>query len=399
MKQLYNLLIQKLKSLNKNIFFPDTEELNIKITNNFNISDYKFNTINTTITFKETDQVNKPIIYSYGFIFNVEKTENPKFMKVIGDNNTVNLLIETAIPEYETINISDFIKFLKKDKKEFINSITHEMSHSYEKYKKPLESIIHRNNYETYKEIRMNIKPIDNFSHMLYFISETENTVRPSEILADMKQKNITKEQFNKFIKNNTVYKKLLDAKNFSYEKLKSELLENINSINIFIEDHKDIFNTIPTTDIDKVNLILKTYFISSINIKMRKIQNMLNLDHPLAQFFLPDIEKRIDIHDKYGKKLTKTKNYNKFFEFEEKRINFVADKMIKKIHKLYDMAKDNNTTENNKEIKDWELYHKIKKTPTNNLTTEILNTKIITDNNIDNDINNDLNNNNNIQK
>lgn len=369
-EQIYNLIIQELKKLNKNIKLPDNDEIEINIRDKFIISDYKFNTINTILTFKETN-LDTVKIYSYGFNFQVQQSNKPKFMTFAGNYNKVNLIIETAIPKNDTIKLSEFITYLENDELA-LNSLTHELSHAYEKYKKPEESIPNRINYEVNKELRMNIKPIDDFAHILYFISEIENNVRPSEVAADLKKQNITKSQFKSFLENNEVYQKLLKAKTFSYEKLKNDLIDNIDTVTEFLENHNGLYKNMPTTDIEKVNIILKTYYSTSINLKLRNIVSALQLDLP---FYLQDFEEREDIHNKYAKKITKQKNYDKFFEFEEKRINFTADKMIKKIHKLYDMAKDDNTTKTTKEIKeikDWELYHKIKKTPEPEFTTEI---------------------------
>lgn len=377
-EDIYNKILENLKEKLRfkvyNEKLEDDTKISLLIEGEFNISDYNFNTIETNVIFNVASNIDEMVIYSYGFNFEAESTRNPKFMKYSGDPNLVKLSIEVAIPLKKELKLSDFITLLEKDSNDIITSLTHEFSHSYEKYKKPIESIINRNNYTTYKQIRMNIKPLDEFSHLLYLTSETENTVRPSEVASEMKQKNITKSQFNDFIKNNDTYKKLMKAKNFSYEKLKKELLENIKDIDIFIKEHRDIYDDIPNSNEEKVNLILKTYYSSIINLKMQNIQSMLKLDHPFAQFFLSDMEERIDIHNKYAKKITKQKKFDKFFEFEEKRINFAADKMIKKIYKLYDMAKDDNTTEKlkiSKEIKDWDLYHEVKKTKTE-FTTEI---------------------------
>ena len=55
---------------------------------------------------------------------------------------------------------------------------------------------------------------------------------------------------------------------------------------------------------------------------------------------------------------VAKDKNYRNFFGNEEKRLNFVADKTIKKLAKLYDMAKDEKSS-----IVNWDLHHKINKT------------------------------------
>lgn len=52
-------------------------------------------------------------------------------------------------------------------------------------------------------------------------------------------------------------------------------------------------------------------------------------------------------------------KNPQKYFEMLEKRLNFVGDKMIKKLAKLYDMTPDTKTQES---IINWDLHQELLK-------------------------------------
>jgi hypothetical protein len=380
---IYNNIINKLKkrAKNNNSILDKEQDIEFDILDNFKISDYSFSKIETIITFKYAE-LKTLQIYAYGFNFPVESI-NPRQLKFAGNTNTINLNIDVAIPEdnlqpnpYQkhknNTYITDLIKYLKSNSDNIISSITHELAHAYNKYKKPTETITDRNDYQTVKEIRMNIDPIDKFLHILYYISDIENIVRPSEVAADIIRKNITKDQFYNYLKTNEVYQKLIKAKYFSYEQLKKDLLENIKDVNIFIFNHLEIFqNNIPKNNTEKIKLILQTFYSSIINLKIKNIIASLGLDHPFAPMFLPDFEERVIIHNKYARKITKQKDYDKFFDFEEKRINFAADKMIRKISKLYDMAKDTDEPKkSSKEIKDWKLYHKVNKTNTK-FTTE----------------------------
>jgi hypothetical protein len=51
-------------------------------------------------------------------------------------------------------------------------------------------------------------------------------------------------------------------------------------------------------------------------------------------------------------------KNPTKFFEVEFEKFNYVANKMLKKISKLYDMAKDDEQV--SESILNWELHQQI---------------------------------------
>ena len=68
----------------------------------------------------------------------------------------------------------------------------------------------------------------------------------------------------------------------------------------------------------------------------------------------------------KFIRKIQRFKNTEDFFRNEEKLFKFVANKMIKKISKLYAMTKSKNES-----IKEWDLYHELTKTK-ENLKTEI---------------------------
>ena len=61
---------------------------------------------------------------------------------------------------------------------------------------------------------------------------------------------------------------------------------------------------------------------------------------------------------DEFVKKISKYDNAHDFFGNEIKRLNFVGDKTIKKLSKLYDMVDDDKNS-----IVNWDLHHKINNT------------------------------------
>ena len=85
-------------------------------------------------------------------------------------------------------------------------------------------------------------------------------------------------------------------------------------------------------------------------------------------------LEQILGLQGKSGKFFTKYlrgikiygNNFKKYFENEEKTFRFVATNMIKKIAKLYDMARD----VKNESIVNWELWQKLK-VPESKIVTE----------------------------
>jgi hypothetical protein len=86
------------------------------------------------------------------------------------------------------------------------------------------------------------------------------------------------------------------------------------------------------------------------------------------------DEEKKMDkLRDKFFNYVTKFKdNPTQFFKDECEKFNYVSTKMLKKISKLYDLAKDDD--EVNESIINWELHQQLleKKYGKRKIETEI---------------------------
>jgi len=69
--------------------------------------------------------------------------------------------------------------------------------------------------------------------------------------------------------------------------------------------------------------------------------------------------DEKAEFFRKFINKILKFENAEDFFKFEEKKFKYVANKMIKKIAKLYDyIDRDKKVQES---IIDWDLHHLIK--------------------------------------
>ena len=167
--------------------------------------------------------------------------------------------------------------------------------------------------------------------------------------------------------------KNIRKAENFSLSKFKEEL-ESDKKVNDMVKQSIDNgYESVGSVSDDALNLlminiasgaldttdgILKSYMSQSSrsvnpldilftiiggvdNEEMRKAEKLAN-------------KKFNQILNKYQKY---EKDPQKYFEYLEKKLNFVADKMKRKLYKLYDMVKD---TTNKGSIINWELHNKI---------------------------------------
>ena len=350
----YGQLMSELKSLNS--ISEDDEKLHFRLNGDYQISDYKFKKIDLTLEIIRTDQVDKGTLVGMSFNFK-SRLDNNTF-KVIHQptKKKIELSVSVAIPEDGDLN--SVVQELENEKEMSISSLSHELMHSYDKFKKPISNPSQRADYEAYKNIRFGIEPIDDFLHNLYFIHSIENIVRPSEIAADLKSGSINKEGFLVFLKNNRVYKKLKEINSFTYEGLKKELLNHVNiirerlvqsGIDIIPEDNEELVNTV--LDLLRINLVNGKGTVLKQDLTTNFFEEMMGFSG-----------KKEEVFRNYVKRIQKYDNTDDFFRNEEKMFKRTSYDLIKKIHKLYSILDKNKET--NESIINWDLYHKIKNTP-----------------------------------
>lgn len=350
----YGQLMKELKSISS--VREDDEKLYFRLKGNYQISDYKFKQIDLTLNIIRTDQVDRATLA--GMSFNFKSRFDDNTFKVIHQptKKKIELSISVAIPEDGDLNSA--IQELENEKEMSISSLTHELMHSYDKFKKPISNPSYRADYDAYKNIRFGIGPIDDFLHNLYFIHSIENIVRPSEIAADLKSGSIDKEGFLAFLKDNRVYKKLKEINNFTYEGLKKELLNHVDIIRERLEQNG--IDDIPEDNEELVNTVLDLLRINLVNGKGAALKQDLTTN--FFEEMMGFSGKKEEVFRDYIKRIRKYDNTDDFFRNEEKIFKRASHDLIKKIHKLYSILDKNKKT--NESILNWDLYHEIKKTP-----------------------------------
>ena len=301
---------------------------------------------------------------SFGFNRNVYMKENEP-------SSTLELTITFAVGE--NWEPEGLIKKMEEEKDEQVASLAHEIKHKYDKQSKKYALIGTDAEYQaTQRRGTFGIPVIDRvFFRYLYYISGIENLVRPTEVASLMRSKGITKSNFMEFLKNNRVFTELVEIKNFTFNDFISKLKEQEVRMDALIdhigEDPSDM-----SID-EKINRVLEVTYIDFVNNKMEMFVTMtehvmddflkfgaqLGMLPPNAEERLEELQKTNVIRQKFMNYVMKyEKNPTKFFEDEFENFNYVSNKMLKKIGKLYDMAKDDD--EVNESILNWELHQKL---------------------------------------
>ena len=291
-------------------------------------------------------------------------------MKRIEPSTTAEIEITFGVSEnWEPHELYDTIM---KERVKHLSAIAHELKHKYDKQAKELDLVGRDAEYTaTQRMSTFGIPVIDHkFFRYMYYISIAENLVRTTEVASELKSKNITKSQFKEFLENNNVYKEFIEIKNFTFNSLIEGMKEQMNRVDALLEHiGADPENM---SENEKIDEVLNLVYVNLVNLRMGifndmisdkadDIRNFLKLMSKNAPSFLEDDnkEKMENLRNKFLNYLIKFQNNpTEFFEDECEKFNYISTKMLKKISKLYAMAKDDEQV--SESIINWELHQQI---------------------------------------
>lgn len=340
-QRLYNDIISRLKR--KTITGNSNFILTFKNVNGkYSFSDFQdFESIKVEFEFKEyseTDMHKGILILGMGH--NSQSRLDDGFELINLDTDNINLSIDLAIPE--TINEIDnkiIIKTLEDNKQMIVSSLSHELKHAYDGFKKPSEGLKQRSQYNVYSGTRFGIEEIDEFVYFLYFITVIENLVRPSEIYSLMQQGEISQKDFLNFISSNRTYSTLKKINEFSVDKLIESLKQKPEQVDNLLSNVEDY--EMPNSIDEKINDLLKVIYLELQKKTLQRAHSMLTNNFFEALFGLSD--EKMKFLNSFESEILKFKNNPlKYFEFQEKKFKFVSEKMMKRLSKLYSLAKPN---------------------------------------------------------
>ena len=331
------------------------------------IDDYEL-----TVNVVHPDDYNEePQIMSMGMVqqFNFDRNI---MMKRIQKSSTAEIEIDYAVSD--NWKPSDLYNTLMKSKTKHLASIAHELKHKYDKQSKEIDLMGREALYHsTMKMGRSGIPAIDSgFMRALYFVSMTENLVRPVEIASIMKSKNITKSQFKDFLMKTDVYRELQNIKNYTFDDFINDMKEQMDRVDALLE-HVNVDGLEDMSEDDKIKKVLQVIYGTLTNTRLDIFQDMTSIrqDDFMSMFkdlFGQDLRK----NDPEQKRLEQVRNkfYNyaakykdnpvKFFEDEFENFNYTANKVLKRLSKIYALAQDDEQPVS-ESILNWELYQKIK--------------------------------------
>lgn len=329
-KDLYYDILNEIKT------FDSIEQLKngFQITGKYKVGDHIFEKIFVNFDFMEDTQFTPEMAGAANMTKQKLDSNNYRILRKMDGTEELHLAFRFFIKPSTTID--EIIQIFEKDSVESISFFTHEIGHGYEGSKKRVEKVKDRVSYHTVSTNNFGkIEPLNKFLYYSYYVHSTENVVRPSELAQLLKLHNISKKEFLNYFQNTKLYSMLKEIQNFSLEKLKEDLLTDINVIKgLFTKNNIDF---VDLTDEEIIEKCMELFYVNLVNWKGKTMHQVLTTDIGELMFGFKGGKSKF--FEEYLKYLQKFRgNTELFFTSEIKNLNIQSTKMIKKLSKLYDL-------------------------------------------------------------
>lgn len=328
---LYNKIIEK---IHNNIPIEELTEEKFNIRLNTEVGGIPIRGFNIGFSFEEYPENELGGMENHS---NSETTDEYR-LKTEKSNDIVLIINILGSPEMKG---SDVKNLLPKEKT--ISILAHEIKHHYDDYNKEYEGYKKRLDYTSKSNVRIGrISTVNELIVDMYYIHSIENLVRPSELYSLIKTGKITREQFYKFFTEHEIFKRLKNIRNTTYQSFIQKLKDNIDEIKTAFDANDIEYEGL--TDDQIIKRVLEITITNLGNFKASGMEDLLAIDFHDRFFGLSGKNKKY--FENYLASLEfSLKNPEHFFKKEIKIMNIMADKMIKKLSKLYDMTESGNET------------------------------------------------------
>ena len=307
----------------------NTTEIDFTFRGDFRISDLNFSSVKVKIGLERFKKIDTPQVVT--MINKSESKKTPDFKLEPIKLKTFDLVIVLGLPE--DWDLKNLKSFFEQNKKDIVESITHELKHYYDHHKIEYDEPRSRALYQASLKSISGFRPIDFFFHNLYFSSANENLVRPSELIAAIKNNEISQKDFLEFLKNHEVYKRYKEIANFNLEEFNREILSD-KKLNKFLK--KAGFNPDQMSDKKKIKKIHDIIYKVLSNLQIQEFQSMIT--HSFVEKLLGFEGEKQKVFEKFISRTKRFKKPEDFMKYYEKYFQYIGDRMLRKISKVYSL-------------------------------------------------------------
>lgn len=345
-EKLYNIILEKLKR-DSTISYNSNDNIEYVLNNlDLKINELTIKKINLLVELEFENTDGEIMVGGAGFAPRMTHEAKEKFVSMsLEDPSNAYLSMLIYLPEGETVAIGDVYHFLKQNSYELIPTLSHELKHAYDSFKKTTQPLSNTPEYQAKVNFSgFGIRPLKMFFHNLYLSTLVETLVKPTEVAARMRLENVKQTKFLEFLLNDKTFKEFMEMKNYTFEQLYSELESKVD---IIIRRFKQSNIPVPNSNPEIIKRALELAYINFTQLQLDELRKiLLRTDFEVYELIIGfDPE---SVRGKYFEK--KFKEYTKykdnpmgFYTHEIQQLNEVGQRMIKKIGKLYAIAQDDN--------------------------------------------------------
>lgn len=332
-KEIYLGILDQLKKYSPDDIISSEMRFNIKKDEGISVGNITISHLPIEIDVQSHPKAKGITLYSLDFNSPIRLTNKYKnFTSRFQYPEDVYIGIHILYPSHQKLEVRDLIKFIEDNDEKIISSLSHELHHMYFNAKNPLISISKMLKYDSYSNVRTGLESIDKLIYYLYYIDNVENVVRPSEVYTSMVESGITKSQFKKFLSDNRVISILKEIRELSYDGFKQNLLHDIE------ENDRRAYNIYKNKE-ELIEVVLNSLYRELANHQIGSLSDIMGIRNPLDLMLNPEKGEEFTKHfksiEKYGGR------GKQFFEKTIKNMGEKAEKVIRKIGKLYDLVPD----------------------------------------------------------
>jgi len=326
-QQVYKKISSWVETLDESDF-ESGEGANTSFRVNMNIADYHFTTLKVKLGIESHKKIKEPEIMSMILRTESKKTEDLKLEPI--KRKTVDLIIVMVVPkDFNFEELSDFFVYNEED---IVESISHELKHVYDHFKRLYDSPQERAEYQSTIQLGFGLEPLDRFVHDIYYSSGNENLVRSTEVASAIKNNQISQKEFLDFLKNNDTYRNLKRISEFKLEKFKQDILSDQKKLDKILKKMK--MKPEKMSDEQKLQAIFNLLYVTISNARINNFQEILT--HSFFEQLLGFEGEKLKMFTKFVNKNQRFQNSEDFVKYYEKYFNYIGNQMLRKISKLY---------------------------------------------------------------
>ena len=374
--KLYDLLIQKLidgyYSINEERADPDEYKYptrhiylnthirakdlgDIKSINDYDIKEFNVLIKFDVVDFPEDKQEKSPSERMVGAGYGPKnRIDYKNFKTIYEDDGDIDIQIKLMFSEpKESVDENEYwekmvIDTFEYNKSGIISNLGHEIMHAYDLgHVKGGEGHYSSSRYAAYSNMRFGIKAIDSFFFYMYYTTRCESIVRNAEVATAMDAQGIEQSKFAEYLSSNQTYKMLKEVQAWTYEGMVDEMEADLRSEKS--EIRKVVGSSADISKISDDELIEKLLAMAVHRMNEESIDALLDRIKVPMFFGVPMIdpedgatdEEKQEYYNAFIKVARKdVQDPVRYYKNKEKFFHETAGKLLKKLSKLYSLAK-----------------------------------------------------------